>query len=232
MGHDRATRPLLWAACTGAAGLGLAFWLGAVLGAAGADRLDWWVLERVGVDRDALLARARKAAESAQRQARKAMARKVMEMRADNMPEEQIQQQQRMLQQNILQSTELGLKEHFVLQKIAELKGIDVTEDDLEDEIARIAEQNDESPRRVRARLEKEDSIESLAAELVERKALDLILDTAEYEDVPLEKEEGAVGTVEQQTVPGEMHDPTAQPPAAAVGTPATEGETPPATQS
>ena len=54
-------------------GVGLAFWLGAVLGAAGADRLDWWVLERVGVDRDALLARARKAAESAQRQARKAV---------------------------------------------------------------------------------------------------------------------------------------------------------------
>jgi uncharacterized membrane protein YbhN (UPF0104 family) len=54
-------------------GVGLAFWLGAVLGAAGADRLDWWVLERVGVDRDALIAKARKAAESAQRQARKAV---------------------------------------------------------------------------------------------------------------------------------------------------------------
>ena len=54
-------------------GVGLAFWLGAVLGAAGADRLDWWVLERVGVDRNALIAKARKAAESAQRQARKAV---------------------------------------------------------------------------------------------------------------------------------------------------------------
>jgi hypothetical protein len=54
-------------------GVGLAFWLGAVLGAAGADKLDWWALERVGVDRDALMAKARKAAEGAQRQARKAM---------------------------------------------------------------------------------------------------------------------------------------------------------------
>ena len=54
-------------------GVGLAFWLGVVLGAAGADRLDWWVLERVGVDRNALIAKARKAAESAQRQARKAV---------------------------------------------------------------------------------------------------------------------------------------------------------------
>jgi hypothetical protein len=54
-------------------GVGLAFWLGAVLGAAGADRLDWWLLERIGVDRNALMARAIKAAEGAQRQARKAM---------------------------------------------------------------------------------------------------------------------------------------------------------------
>jgi len=54
-------------------GVGMAFWLGAVLGAAGADRLDWWLLDRLGVDRDALMAKARQAAESAQRQARKAM---------------------------------------------------------------------------------------------------------------------------------------------------------------
>ena len=54
-------------------GVGLAFWLGAVLGAGGADRLDWWVLDRMGVGRDALMAKARQAAEGAQRQARKAV---------------------------------------------------------------------------------------------------------------------------------------------------------------
>jgi hypothetical protein len=54
-------------------GVGLGFWLGAVLGAAGADRLDWWLLERVGIDREALIGKAIQAAETAQRQARKAM---------------------------------------------------------------------------------------------------------------------------------------------------------------
>ena len=50
--------------------------------------------------------------------------------------------------------------------------------------------------------------------EIIESKALDLILQSAEYEDVPLDQTEDAhVGTVEQQTVPGEMHDPTAPPP-------------------
>ena len=54
-------------------GVGMGFWLGAVLGAAGADRLDWWLLERVGISRDELIGKAMQAAESAQRQARKAM---------------------------------------------------------------------------------------------------------------------------------------------------------------
>ena len=48
-------------------------------------------------------------------------------------------------------------------------------------EIDRIADQSDESPRKVRARLEREDLIEALATELLERKSLDLVLGTAEY---------------------------------------------------
>ena len=52
-----------------------------------------------------------------------------------------------------------------------------------------MADQSDESPRKVRARLEKEDMLEALMAEMIERKALDLILDSAEYEDVPLDAE-------------------------------------------
>ena len=78
-----------------------------------------------------------------------------------------------------------------------------------------MAEQNDESPRRLRARLEKEDLLEALAAEIIERKALDLILDSAEYEEVPLDQDEAGapVATVETQTVPGEMKDMTTPPP-------------------
>jgi trigger factor len=137
----------------------------------------------------------------------------VMEMQSAGMPEEEIRGQVRLLQQDTLRSTALALKEHFVLQKIAEVEKIDIDQEDLDDEIERIATQNDESPRRVRARLEKEDLMEALATEIIERKSLDLILESAEYEDVPLEKEEGAVGTMEEQAVPGEMHDSTAVPP-------------------
>jgi trigger factor len=148
------------------------------------------------------------------RQARKALARRVMEMRADGIPEPEIAARQRLLQQDVLNSTALALKEHFVLQKIAEVEKIDVNDDDLNEEIERLAAQGDESPRRVRARLEREDLLDALAAEMIERKALDLVLDSAQYEDVPLEADAApAVTTVEEQAVPGEMQDPTAAPP-------------------
>ncbi len=126
------------------------------------------------------------------RQANQAMARRVMEMKADGISEKEINQQRRSLEQDILQNTALELKEHFVLQKIADIEKIDVNEDDINDEIERMAVQNDESPRRIRARLEKENMLDALAAEMIERKALDLILISAEYEDVPQDQDDAS----------------------------------------
>ena len=51
-----------------------AFWLGAVLGAAGMDRFDAILLRRVGIDLDALMAKATEAAKSAQAAAGEAAA--------------------------------------------------------------------------------------------------------------------------------------------------------------
>jgi trigger factor len=147
------------------------------------------------------------------RQARKALARKVMEMQEAGISEEEIRGRQRLLEKDVLQSAAMSLKEHFVLQKIAETEKIEVDDDDISDEIERLAAQSDDSPRRVRARLEKEDLMDTLAAQIIERKTLDLVLQSAEYEDVPLDRAETSeVTTVEEQAVEGEMKDPTAAP--------------------
>jgi trigger factor len=146
------------------------------------------------------------------RQARSALNRRVMEMRSQGISEEEIRGRLRILEQDAIRSTAEGLKEHFVLQKIAEVEKLEVDEEDMNDEIERMANQSDETPRRLRARLEKEEMLEALAAEILESKALDIILETAEYEDVPVGKQQaGPVATVEEQAVPGEMHDPTAE---------------------
>jgi trigger factor len=152
------------------------------------------------------------------RQARRAMQRKAVEMQSAGLSEEEINSRLRMMQHDIVRSTSAALKEHFVLQKIAEDEKIEVNDDDIDAEIDRIAARTDESPRKVRAKLEREDMLEALAAELLESKALDLILDSAEYEDVPLTptEDEAPVGTTEAQAVPGEVKDPTATEPTAA----------------
>jgi MFS family permease len=51
-------------------GMRVAFWVGAVLGAAGMDRLDAMLLERIGVDMDALVDRASEVATEAAGKAR------------------------------------------------------------------------------------------------------------------------------------------------------------------
>lgn len=148
-----------------------------------------------------------------QRQARKTMARRVLEMRESGMPEEEIEARQRLLQRDVLANTAKALKEHFVLQKIAEAEKIEVEDNEIDSEIERIADEYGESPRRVRAQMEKEELLDTLAAQLIERKALNLILESATYEDVPLEQEQG-VSSTEAQAAEGEVKDPTAPPPA------------------
>jgi trigger factor len=144
-----------------------------------------------------------------QRQAHRSLQRRLVEMQQAGMSEAEIQGRYRLLQRDSIESTTASLKEHFVLQKIAEVENMDIDEADVDDEIERMALQNNESARRVRARLEKGDLMEALATQIVERKALDLILDSAEYTEVPYQKtEELSMGTVDEQAVPGAAREP------------------------
>jgi len=124
------------------------------------------------------------------RQVRKTLQRKVMEMKNSGMSDEQITGRRRLLEQDAMKNTASALKEHFVLQKVAEVEKIEIEEDDIDREIERIADRSGESPRRVRARMEKDDLMEALATDLLEQKALDLILSGATYEDYEWNAEE------------------------------------------
>jgi len=147
------------------------------------------------------------------RQATRTLQRRVMEMRSAGMTDPQIEARMTVLRQNVLQSTAASLMEHFILQKIAETEKIEIEEADIDAEIQRIAAQSGESSRKVKAQLEREDMIEALATELLERKALDVVLNNAQYEEVEIkpEEQEGEVATIEAQAVPGEMVEPTVE---------------------
>jgi len=154
------------------------------------------------------------------RQSQRTLVRRVMEMRNAGIPEEQIRGRMAVMQQDELRNTALLLKEHFVLQKIAEVEKIEIGDEDIDAEIERLAEQNDESPRKLRARLEKDDMIESLAADLLERKSLDLVLAEATYDDYELNTDdsEPQIASADASAVPESQHDKPEEEPTAPTG--------------
>jgi trigger factor len=121
------------------------------------------------------------------RQVENAMRRTILEMQQAGFTTREIQARENKLRQNAVSSTRQALKEHFILDKIAEKESVEVLPSDVETEIRWMALQRGESPRRVRARLQKSGMMENLEAQIRERKAVDIILERAKYKDVPME---------------------------------------------
>ncbi len=119
------------------------------------------------------------------KQVENALRREVLEMEQAGFTTQQIMSRENDLRQRSLSMTRRNLKEHFVLDRIATEEKIEVNEFDIEQEISAMSFQRGESPRRVKARLMKSGVIENLFAQIRERKAVDLILDSAVFHDTP-----------------------------------------------
>ncbi len=113
-----------------------------------------------------------------------ALHREILEMQQAGFTTQQIQAHENELRQRSVSTTRQAMKEHFVLDKIATEENIEVTPADIDTEVRLMAMQRGESPRRLRARLNKTGVIENLEAQIRERKAVDVILGKAVYEDV------------------------------------------------
>jgi trigger factor len=127
------------------------------------------------------------------RQSRREMERTKLELRRSGFSDEQIQEQENKLRQNVLASTARLLKEHFILERIAEEEKIADESADYDREIALIAAQSGESQRRVRAHLEQRDLMDVLRNQIIERKVIELVLSHATFQDVPFEAERADV---------------------------------------
>jgi trigger factor len=164
-----------------------------------------------------------------QRQSHRELQRAVMELQRSGFGEDEIRAHENVLRQNSRASTARALKEHFILERIAEDQNIDADEQDYEMEIAVIARQTNESPRRVRARLEKRGSMDVLRNQIIERKVIDLILANATFREVPYEVEESDVAAIDLTAAGGDQSDipdakPGGEPPEEEHGRPTTHG--------
>jgi trigger factor len=124
-----------------------------------------------------------------QRQSARELERAVMELRRSGFSEAEIRARENLLRQNSTSSTATALKEHFILERIAEEEKIAEEESDYEKEIFLIAAQSGESPRRVRAQLEKRGLMDVLRNQIIERKVLELVQSEAKFKDEPYEPE-------------------------------------------
>jgi len=123
------------------------------------------------------------------RQSQRELQRAVMELRRSGFSDEEIRAYENQLRQNSRQSTARALKEHFILERIAEDEKIEDVPEDYETEVRLIADQSGETPRRVRARLEKANQMDVLRNQIIERKVIELILQHAKFKEVPFEPE-------------------------------------------
>lgn len=133
------------------------------------------------------------------RQVQSTLRRRVLELQNAGLSDDEIRRRQVELHQQSITVTQQSLREHFVLAKIAEAEELKVTPQDVDNQIELMAIQSEESPRRVRARLEKQGLLESLEIQILEQLAVDRALEYAQYEDVPLEERpEEAAEAVDQ----------------------------------
>ncbi len=138
------------------------------------------------------------------RQAARELQRAVMELRSSGFSDDEIRAYENELRQNSLQATSRALKEHFILERIAEEEKITDEEEDYEREIRLLASQSGESPRRVRARLEKGGRMDVLRNQVIERKVIDLILSHAQFKEVAYQPEAGEAEALDRTAAGGQ----------------------------
>ncbi len=125
------------------------------------------------------------------RQTQRELERRVLELRRSGFDDDNIRSFVNAARQNAQASTETALREHFILEQIAEEEKVDADESDYDAEIALIAQQSDQPPRRVRARLEKQGQMDALRNQIVERKVVEMIVAAAKVTEEKVKNEAG-----------------------------------------
>lgn len=120
-------------------------------------------------------------------QANRELERTVLELRYSGFTDDQIQAHSNEIRRNAQAATERSLKQHFIFEKIAEAEAIEPAPEDYELEVLRIAAQQRQSPRKVRAQLERSGGIDVLRNQILERQVLELIEKEAKLTEVDAE---------------------------------------------
>lgn len=139
------------------------------------DQVHKHLLESINIDLPSRLS---------DRQANRVVNRRAVDLLMRGMPEDTIRQNIEKLGAGAKEEAARELKLFFILQKIANDLGVDVTEGELNGQIATIAAQRGERPEKLKQTMSKDGTLQNLYVQMREQKAVDKILETAEISDV------------------------------------------------
>lgn len=141
------------------------------------------------------------------RQSHRELERAVLELRRSGFAEAEIQAYANDLRQNSQERTAQALREHFILERIAEDQDIDADEEDFDNEITLLAMQGGESPRRVRARIEKDNLTDALRNQIIERKVIDAVRAEAKFKKTKFKAESGDIEPLKFSATGGDQEE-------------------------
>ncbi|MEK6675777.1 MAG: trigger factor [Planctomycetota bacterium] len=118
-----------------------------------------------------------------QRQTDRLISRRIIEMMEAKVPQAEIAKSVDEMRMAAKEQAVRDLKSIFILEKIAEVREIDVTEMELNDAIALIAARSRQRFDRVRDELSKGDGLASLYLRIRDRKALDALIEEGNIEE-------------------------------------------------
>jgi trigger factor len=110
------------------------------------------------------------------RQAERELQRRVLEMRRNGFSDDQIRSVVNTMRRNIEELTRAALREHFVLEKIAEDLKIEPTDEQYEAEIKLISDQSDSTVRQVKAKLDRTGQMDALRNQIIERLVIERVV--------------------------------------------------------
>jgi len=122
------------------------------------------------------------------RHTQRALQRRYVDLLQRGIPREQIDENLTELQADAATQATTELKLTFILGKVADAAEVEVSEDEINSHIARMAAQYNRRPERLRQELTQDGTIEQVAIAIREQKALDKLLEDAVVTEVSAEE--------------------------------------------
>jgi len=122
------------------------------------------------------------------RHTQRALQRRYVDLLQRGVPREQIDENLTELQADAATQATTELKLTFILGKVADAEEVEVSEDEINSHVARMAAQYNRRPERLRQELTQDGTIEQVAIAIREQKALDKLLEDAEVTEVSAEE--------------------------------------------